>query len=44
VSTLAGTGEEGLRDGEGTVAQFNCPVGVVMDGDDNIVVDNIVVA
>jgi DNA-binding beta-propeller fold protein YncE len=39
VSTLAGNGEEGWRDGEGTgVAQFNCPGGVAMDRDGNVIV------
>jgi streptogramin lyase len=38
VSTLAGTGEEGHKDGEGTVARFNQPYGVVVDGDGNIIV------
>jgi DNA-binding beta-propeller fold protein YncE len=32
VSTLAGTREEGYQDGEGTVAQFNIPTGVVVGG------------
>jgi DNA-binding beta-propeller fold protein YncE len=38
VSTLAGTGEEGHRDGEGTDAQFEFPSGVAVDGDGNVVV------
>jgi sugar lactone lactonase YvrE len=38
VSTLAGTGEEGQRDGEGTVAQFNNSRGVAVDGDGNVFV------
>jgi sugar lactone lactonase YvrE len=38
VSTLAGTGEQGHRDGEGTVAQFFCPMGVALDGDGNVIV------
>jgi hypothetical protein len=38
VSTLAGTGEEGHRDGEGTVAQFNEPKGVAVDGGGNVIV------
>jgi streptogramin lyase len=38
VSTLAGTGETGHRDGGGSVAQFNEPSGVVVDGDDNVIV------
>eukprot|EP00959_Pyramimonas_sp_CCMP1952_P128811 2693861-Pyramimonas_sp.AAC.2 len=35
VSTIAGTGEEGHRDGEGTVARFNCPGGLAVDWDGN---------
>jgi DNA-binding beta-propeller fold protein YncE len=38
VSTLAGTGEEGYLDGEGTVAQFNGPAGVAVDGGGNVIV------
>jgi DNA-binding beta-propeller fold protein YncE len=38
VSTLAGTGEEGFQDGEGTVAQFNEPYGVAVDGGGNVIV------
>jgi DNA-binding beta-propeller fold protein YncE len=38
VSTLAGTGEGGYRDGEGTIAQFNTPTGVAVDGDGNVIV------
>jgi sugar lactone lactonase YvrE len=38
VSTLAGTGEKGFRDGVGTVAQFDSPSGVAVDGDVNVVV------
>jgi sugar lactone lactonase YvrE len=38
VSTLAGAGEEGHQDGEGTVAQFNCPTGPAVDGDGNVLV------
>jgi DNA-binding beta-propeller fold protein YncE len=38
VSTLAGTGEEGHRDGEGNVAQFNFPSGIAVDGDGNAIV------
>jgi DNA-binding beta-propeller fold protein YncE len=42
VSTLAGTGEKGNRDGEGAVAQFNFPCGVAVDGDGNgIVADTV---
>ncbi len=32
VSTLAGTGQRGSADGAGTVATFNVPVGVAVDG------------
>jgi len=38
VSTLAGTGKQGYRDGEGTVAQFYLPCGVAVDGDGNVIV------
>jgi DNA-binding beta-propeller fold protein YncE len=38
VSTLAGTGEWGHRDGEWTVAQFNWPKGIAVDGGGNIIV------
>jgi DNA-binding beta-propeller fold protein YncE len=38
VSTLAGTGEKGRRDGEGIVAQFKSPCGVAVDGDGNVIV------
>jgi DNA-binding beta-propeller fold protein YncE len=38
VSTLAGTSVGDYRDGEGTVAQFDCPSGVAVDGDGNIIV------
>jgi DNA-binding beta-propeller fold protein YncE len=38
VSTMAGTGEKGHRDGEGSIAQFNSPSGVAVDGDGNIIV------
>jgi DNA-binding beta-propeller fold protein YncE len=38
VSTLAGSGEEGHRDGEGTVAQFDRPCGVAVDGGGNVIV------
>jgi DNA-binding beta-propeller fold protein YncE len=31
VSTLAGTGEEGDRDGEGDITQFNLPCGVAIN-------------
>ena len=32
VSTVAGSGTEGFRDGTGADAQFNCPFGVAIDG------------
>eukprot|EP00959_Pyramimonas_sp_CCMP1952_P082446 1722934-Pyramimonas_sp.AAC.1 len=35
VSTLAGTGERGHQDGEGTAAQFNEPRGVAVDREGN---------
>jgi DNA-binding beta-propeller fold protein YncE len=38
VSTLAGTGEEDHRDGEGNVAQFNSPYGIAVDGGGNVIV------
>eukprot|EP00959_Pyramimonas_sp_CCMP1952_P029130 611033-Pyramimonas_sp.AAC.1 len=38
VSTIAGTGEEGYCDGQGTAAQFYCPAGVAVDEDGNVIV------
>jgi alcohol dehydrogenase YqhD (iron-dependent ADH family) len=38
VFTLAGTGEEGQRDGNWTVAQFNQFDGIAVDGDGNVIV------
>jgi sugar lactone lactonase YvrE len=38
VSTLAGTGKKGYRDGEGTEAQFNYPKGTAVDKDRNVFV------
>ena len=38
VTTIAGTGEPGYRDGPGAQAQFNGPVGVAVDGRGRIVV------
>eukprot|EP00976_Prorocentrum_cordatum_P106651 1194495-Prorocentrum_minimum.AAC.4 len=38
VSTLAGTGIPGYRDGKGNAAQFHRPWGVAVDGDDNVIV------
>ena len=36
--TLAGSGIKGFRDGAGGSAQFNCPYGVAVDGEGNVVV------
>jgi sugar lactone lactonase YvrE len=38
VSTLAGTGVKGHRDGEGAVALFDQPCGVAVAGDSNVIV------
>lgn len=38
VSTLAGTGVAGFRDGAGTQAQFNGPIGVAVDARGNVYV------
>jgi sugar lactone lactonase YvrE len=38
VSTLAGSGREGFADGAGAAAEFNCPVGVAVDGEGSIIV------
>ena len=38
VSTLAGNGEEGFADGQGDAARFNCPHGVALAANDEIVV------
>jgi DNA-binding beta-propeller fold protein YncE len=38
VSTLVGTGAEGHQDGDGTVAQFDFPRGIAVDGDGNVIV------
>jgi len=38
VSTVAGTGEEGHQDGEGTIAHFNQPYGVAVDENGNVIV------
>jgi DNA-binding beta-propeller fold protein YncE len=41
VFTLAGTGKEGYKDGEGTVAHFYFPMGVAVDGDGNVIVADV---
>ncbi len=38
VETLAGTGDQGFRNGAGNVAKFNFPSGVTVDGSDNVYV------
>ena len=38
MSTLAGTGERGYRNGEGNTAQFSGPRGVAVDGGGNVIV------
>jgi len=38
VSTVAGSENEGYRDGEGILASFYYPCGVCIDNDDNIIV------
>jgi sugar lactone lactonase YvrE len=38
VSTLAGSGRKGFADGAGAAAQFNCPTGVAVDGEGNIII------
>jgi hypothetical protein len=38
VTTLAGSGETGFKDGKGEEAQFNYPTGLCLDKDGNIVV------
>jgi len=38
VTTLAGSGIEGLTDGTGTAAQFSNPIGVAVDGSGNVYV------
>ncbi|MEL1266253.1 NHL repeat-containing protein [Pseudoxanthomonas putridarboris] len=38
VTTLAGTGEAGFRDGPGAQAQFNGPIGVAVDGSGRVYV------
>jgi streptogramin lyase len=41
VSTLAGSGNEGFADGAGVSAQFNCPYGVAVDGEGNVIVTDL---
>eukprot|EP00959_Pyramimonas_sp_CCMP1952_P431436 9035876-Pyramimonas_sp.AAC.1 len=41
VSTLAGTGVEGHRDGAGAAAQFNTPIGVTVDRGGNVIVADV---
>jgi DNA-binding beta-propeller fold protein YncE len=41
VFTMAGTGVQGHRDGERTVAQFRSPWGLAVDGDGNVIVADI---
>jgi DNA-binding beta-propeller fold protein YncE len=38
VTTVAGSGEEGYKDGSGTEAKFVSPCGVAVDGEGNIIV------
>ena len=38
VKTIAGNGDEGHVDGEGSQAQFNNPCGVTIDNNNNIIV------
>jgi DNA-binding beta-propeller fold protein YncE len=38
VSTLAGSGKKDFGDGQGAQAHFNCPHGVAVDGEGNIIV------
>ena len=38
VSTLAGSGNRGFEDGQGAQAHFNCPQGVAVDEEGNIIV------
>jgi DNA-binding beta-propeller fold protein YncE len=41
MEVLAGSGSSGFADGAGAAAQFNCPVGVAVDGEGNkIIADN----
>jgi len=36
ISTLAGTGEQGAKDGSDKTATFNLPTGVTVDGEGNL--------
>ena len=38
VTTLAGSGSPSFADGQGSSAHFNCPRGVAVDGDGNVIV------
>jgi DNA-binding beta-propeller fold protein YncE len=38
VSTLAGSGSAGFADGAGAAAQFDCPVGVAVDGEGSVII------
>jgi sugar lactone lactonase YvrE len=38
VSTLAGSGRQGLADGAGAAAQFKHPIGVAVDGEGNFII------
>jgi sugar lactone lactonase YvrE len=38
VTTIAGTGEHGFRDGPSSIAQFNHPIGIAVDDSQNIYV------
>lgn len=38
VTTIAGNGNQGNVDGQGTVAQFNQPIGITIDGNNNLYV------
>jgi sugar lactone lactonase YvrE len=38
VSTFAGSGEKGFKDGTGTAASFNSPIGIAIDANENLFV------